>query len=105
MALILHEMAANAKSHGALSNGSDGQVDVDWKMVSTPKGEQMRLQWRESGGPLVTPPTERGFGSRLLEGTLGRELHGAVSLDYAPAGMICTIVMPVSKAQETAQYA
>lgn len=104
LALVLHEMATNATSHGALSNGCDGQVDVDWRLVPTPNGERMRLQWRESGGPPVKPPTERGFGSRLLAGPLGRELHGEVSLDYAPAGVVCTIVMPVSKAPETVHH-
>ena len=105
VALILHEMAANAKDHGALSNGSDGQVDIDWTMMPTPNGERMRLRWRESGGPHVEPPTKRGFGSRLLEGQLAGEFNGEVSLDYAPGGMVCTIVMPVSKAQEATQYA
>ena len=105
LALVLHEMASNATSHGALSNGFAGQVDVDWGMVPTPSGEQMRFQWRESGGPPVIPPTRRGFGSRLLEGPLAQELHGEVSLDYAPAGVICTIVMPVARPQETARHA
>ncbi|CAN7186711.1 PAS domain-containing protein [Phenylobacterium sp. LjRoot225] len=97
LAVVLHEMATNATSHGALSNGSDGRVDVDWGMVPTPNGQRMRLQWRESGGPLVKPPTEQGFGSRLLQGPLAQELQGEVMLDFAPAGMVCTIVMPVSK--------
>jgi len=105
LALVLHEMATNATSHGALSNGCGGQVDVDWTMVPTPNGEQMRFQWRESGGPPVTAPTRRGFGSRLLEGPLAQELHGEVSLDYAPAGVVCTIVMPVSKTQVAAHHA
>jgi PAS domain S-box-containing protein len=103
LALVLHEMATNATRHGALSNGCDGRVDVDWGMVPTPGGERMRLQWRESGGPPVEPPAERGFGSRLLEGPLAQELHGEVRLDFAPAGMVCTIVMPVSK--EAAHHA
>lgn len=105
LALVLHEMATNAKRHGALSNGGGGQVDVAWGMVETPEGDRMRLQWRESGGPPVGRPTRRGFGSRLLEGGLARELHGEVSLEYAPAGVVCTIVMPVSKAQGPAHHA
>jgi PAS domain S-box-containing protein len=98
LALVLHEMATNATNHGAFSNGGDGQVDVDWGMVPTPNGDRMRLQWRESGGPPVTPPSRRGFGSRL-QGSLAQELHGEVSLDYAPAGVVCTIVMPVAGTQ------
>lgn len=105
LALVLHEMATNATSHGALSNGGGGQVDVDWGMVATSSGDQMRLRWRESGGPAVNLPTRRGFGSRLLEGALAQELHGEVSLDYAPSGVVCTIVMPVSGAHGAAPHA
>jgi PAS domain S-box-containing protein len=104
LALVLHEMATNATRHGALSNGRGGQVDVDWGMVPTSNGDQMRLRWRESGGPRVAPPTRRGFGSRLLEDALAQEVHGEVSLDYAPAGMVCTITMPVSGAQGASQH-
>lgn len=96
LALVLHEMAINATRHGALSNGGGGQVDIGWAMTPTPNGERMRLEWRESGGPPVLPPTRQGFGSRLLKSALAQELHGEVSLDYAPAGVVCTIVMPVS---------
>jgi PAS domain S-box-containing protein len=105
LSLVLHEMATNATNHGALSDGDAGQVDVAWGMVATPDGERMRLQWRESGGPPVNLPTRKGFGSRLLEGALAQELHGEVSLDYAPAGVVCTIVMPVSKIQGAPHHA
>lgn len=102
LTLLLHELAANATSHGALSNG-DGRIDVTWGMIATPDGERMRLQWREHGGPPVAPPTHKGFGSRLLDGGAAQDLHGEVSIDYAPTGLICTIVMPFSRAQAGAR--
>jgi hypothetical protein len=34
-----------------------------------------------------------------LQGSLAQELHGEVSLDYAPTGVVYTIVMPVAGAQ------
>ena len=55
----------------------------------------MRLRWQESGGPPVTPPSRKGFGSRLIEGGLARDLDGEVRLDYDPAGLVCEITMPV----------
>ncbi len=57
----------------------------------------MRLRWQESGGPPVTPPGRKGFGSRLIERGLAQELSGEVRLDYEPAGVVCEIVMPVSQ--------
>lgn len=104
LALAFHEMATNATRHGALST-CRGRVEVVWGMVATPDGERMRLQWRERGGPPVTPPNRRGFGSRLWDDGLARELHGEVSVDYAATGAVCTIVMPASKAQGAAHHA
>jgi two-component sensor histidine kinase len=45
----------------------------------------MRLRWQESGGPPVTPPGRKGFGSRLIEGGLAQDLGGEVRLDYEPS--------------------
>jgi hypothetical protein len=39
----------------------------------------------------VRQPTRRGFGSRLLESGLARELAGTVALAYEVAGVVCTI--------------
>ena len=94
-AMVFHELATNAAKHGALSTGAAGRVDIAWQLEPVPQGEQMRLRWQESGGPPVAPPGREGFGSRLIERDLARELDGEVRLDYAPAGLVCQIVMPV----------
>jgi two-component sensor histidine kinase len=57
----------------------------------------MRLRWQESGGPPVTPPSHKGFGSRLIEGGLAQELGGEVHLEYKPEGLLCQIVMPLPR--------
>lgn len=85
--LALHELAANATRHGALSRPG-GEVEVAWSLgddgVAT-------FDWRESGGPQVTPPTpdRRGFGMRLLERGLAHDLGpGAeVRLTFPEDGM------------------
>jgi two-component sensor histidine kinase len=41
------------------------------------------------------PPGRKGFGSRLIESGLARELGGEVHLNYEPEGVVCQIVMPV----------
>ncbi|MGA3342789.1 MAG: HWE histidine kinase domain-containing protein [Methylocella sp.] len=94
-AMVFHELATNAAKHGALSNDAAGQIDIAWKVEPTPQGERMRLRWQESGGPPVTQPGRKGFGSRLIDSGLAQELDGIVSLDYEPAGVVCQIVMPV----------
>jgi two-component sensor histidine kinase len=49
------------------------------------------LTWQETGGPPVTPPLRRGFGTRLLEGGLARELSGSVHLSFRPDGVVCEL--------------
>jgi PAS domain S-box-containing protein len=82
LAMVLHELATNAVKYGALSNES-GRVQLDWELDD--RSRSVRLCWRESGGPPVTPPERKGFGSKLIEKSLG---HGR--FEYRPEGLICT---------------
>lgn len=97
LAMVFHELATNAAKYGALSNAAAGKISITWQVEPTPQGDRMRLRWQESGGPPVTPPSRKGFGSRLIEGGLARDLDGEVHLDYKPAGLVCQITMPVPR--------
>jgi len=97
LAMLFHELATNAAKHGALSNGAAGKIDIAWQADPTPQGDRMRLRWQEGGGPPVTPPGRKGFGSRLIEGGLAQDLGGEVRLDYEPSGVVCQIIMPVRR--------
>lgn len=97
LAMVFHELATNAAKYGALSNDAAGKIDIAWQVDPTPQGGRMRLRWQESGGPPVKPPRRKGFGSRLIEGGLARDLDGEVHLDYKPAGLVCQITMPVPR--------
>jgi PAS domain S-box-containing protein len=90
LSMALHELATNAAKYGALS-APDGAVDVRW----TVEDAELRLSWRERGGPPVSPPTHRGFGSRLLEQGLFRELGGQTQMTYAAEGVCCEIAAPL----------
>ncbi|CAN7249716.1 PAS domain-containing protein [Phenylobacterium sp. LjRoot219] len=87
LGLIFHELATNAAKYGALSTPA-GCVMVAWSVVDTDL-PRLELVWRETGGPTVQPPTRRGFGSRLIERSLGAD--GASVLDFDPAGLVCRI--------------
>jgi two-component sensor histidine kinase len=65
-ALALHELATNAAKYGALSNAT-GRVHISWSKVAPAGSERVSFRWREAGGPPVSPPTEKGFGSAVLE--------------------------------------
>ena len=101
LAMAFHELATNAVKHGALSNDEGGHVDIAWQIETMGHGERLRLRWQESGGPPVTPPGRKGFGSRLIEHGLAQDLNGEVHLAYEPEGVVCEVVMPVSQAAET----
>jgi two-component sensor histidine kinase len=53
--------------------------------------ERLDLTWTEIDGPPVSPPTRRGFGSRLIERGLAAELSGEAAIRFEPAGVVCHI--------------
>ena len=83
LALALHELAVNAVKHGALTSES-GAVDVRWRAAHDGGFE---LDWTESGGPYVSQPAHRGFGTLLLEEVTGRELEGEVKIEFKASGL------------------
>lgn len=87
VALALHELQTNALKYGALSVDG-GTVSLVWKPV--PEG-RLEILWQENGGPPVTPPARRGFGTMMLEQGLVTELNGSATLDFQPQGLICRI--------------
>jgi PAS domain S-box-containing protein len=94
LALTLHELATNAAKYGALSNQL-GQVDVTWEVVEQEAARILRLRWEEKGGPPVTEPMRKGFGSRLIERSLAAETGGQARIEFAPTGLQCTIEAPL----------
>lgn len=85
LALALHELTTNSCKYGALSI-PDGRVNVSWFMA---KNDVVAVDWCERGGPRVTPPTRKGFGSRLLSQVLGT-VDGLQSwITYKEQGVEC----------------
>lgn len=93
IALALHELYTNTLKYGALSNET-GTVSLTWRYLEG--AGKLRIEWRESGGPPVTRPQHRGFGSLLLEKTLARDLDGGVTLAFEQTGVVCVIEMPMA---------
>jgi two-component sensor histidine kinase len=87
LALALHELCTNAVKYGALSNQA-GLIGIRW---ARKPGRGVHIEWTETGGPAVRNPERRGFGSRLIEHSLARDLDARVKLDFHPAGVRCTI--------------
>ena len=90
LGMVLHELATNSSKYGALS-APGGRISISWEA----EAGRLRIDWREQGGPPVEPPTRRGFGSRLIERSVARELGGRFEPSYQPEGFGCTIELPL----------
>jgi two-component sensor histidine kinase len=90
LSMIVHEIATNAAKYGALSNDS-GTVTVDWEVITENATKKLRLIWTEAGGPHVTAPVQRGFGSRLIERSARDQLGGEATVDFLPRGVVYTV--------------
>lgn len=93
LALAVNELATNALKYGALST-QEGRVAIDWHLISADTGTNLIWRWTETGGPPVTAPTRRGFGSFLIERVFGADFGGTVRLDPRPEGLECVLTCP-----------
>ena len=94
MTLAAHELATNAAKYGALSTEA-GAVHCTWGTPSDSGETRLHLEWREVGGPPVSTPTRRGFGSRMIERALAADMAGVARLMFEPAGLRCTVDAPI----------
>ncbi|HPM68809.1 MAG TPA: HWE histidine kinase domain-containing protein, partial [Piscinibacter sp.] len=90
LALVVHELATNARKYGALSQAS-GRLAVHWEVD---RNGALCIDWRESGGPATAEPTRRGFGSRVIAEALAHELQGRTEVQYLPGGLQARLVIP-----------
>jgi PAS domain S-box-containing protein len=98
LSLVLHELATNARKYGALSRPG-GRVSIDWTVRA---GEERRLslRWQERGGPPVSVPESRGFGTSLIEESL-KAHAGSASIHYERQGLTCDITLTLPEADQS----
>ena len=88
-ALAIHELATNAAKYGALS-APDGRLDVSWTLGN----EALILQWTETGGPPSEQPTKTGFGSKVIDASIKRQLNGDIQREWSTDGLRCIVRVP-----------
>jgi light-regulated signal transduction histidine kinase (bacteriophytochrome) len=92
LSLAIHELCTNAAKYGAFSS-PDGLVAIRWGLATS---GGLDLCWTETGGPLVSPPKRRGFGSTLIERALAMETEGQATLRFLPVGIVCDVSLPLA---------
>lgn len=95
IAMALNELATNATKYGALSNEA-GLVSLSWSLT---EDASLDLAWRESGGPPVTAPTQRGFGSLLIERSLAGQFRGSSVVSFPADGAQWAFTAPLAELQ------
>ncbi len=89
LALVFHELMTNAAKYGALSDS--GRVSVVWRLDES---GSLLLTWEESGGPVVTMPSRRGFGSTIIAQSIPFDLGGRASVEYRLGGLFAEFCVP-----------
>ena len=79
----VHELATNASKYGSLSVAA-GRLEVNWTVNRTERGLALELHWSERGGPAPRRARKAGFGSRLIEMVIQRQLNGDVERTLRP---------------------
>ena len=87
LAMVFNELATNAVKYGALSD-ANGAVAITWSLL---RDNLVRVEWVESGGPSVQPPTHIGYGTKFIERAIVDELNGTYVASFPPEGMRCVI--------------
>jgi two-component sensor histidine kinase len=105
LAMAFHELATNAAKYGALSVPT-GRVTVRWEITrehsSSPN--QLCIEWHEQGGPKVTPPSRRGFGTKFIETSVPFELGGTVRIFFDETGVRCAMRLEGQTTPKTVFY-
>jgi two-component sensor histidine kinase len=76
-------------------------VTVSWKLEGVGDDRRLRLFWRESGGPRVTPPSRLGFGSTVLKNLVAQSLDAEIATDFASDGFWWELNALLSKVAAT----
>ena len=82
----------NSAKYGALAD-STGKVEIAWKLDQS---SSLVIDWKESGGPPVQPPSRRGFGTTIIERSIPFDLKGDAELRFDLLGVHAHFVIPAN---------
>lgn len=92
LGLTFHELATNTLKYGNVAG-----LKVSWEVVREGRNRRLRLHWAETGKSGLTPPQKSGFGTKLIDMTIERELGGTIRREYGDDGLRVDIEIPLGK--------
>lgn len=95
LTMCINELLTNAAKYGSLS-APDGSLAIRWVLSPAEGRHTLDISWLEHGGPPVVPPQHRGFGTRLIERCIVRDLGGQFELSFQDEGLRCRLAIPLS---------
>jgi two-component sensor histidine kinase len=95
LSAALHELAGNAIKHGSLSHPK-GQLELIWSTSRTHRGMTLTMEWIEKNGPAARRPRRIGFGMRLIDLVIERQLNGEVTRTFSRKGLTVKMLVPLT---------
>ncbi|MET3581234.1 CHASE1-domain containing sensor protein [Mesorhizobium robiniae] len=101
LGLTFHELATNALKYGETGNSAnakkgDWPLKVDWSVEGRRRDRTLVLNWREFGQKKLEAPVKTGFGTKLIDLNVTRELRGTINRDFHDGGLSVEIRIPLS---------
>lgn len=94
LGLTFHELATNALKYGEAVD-EKGALSVEWGMARNGGKRSLKLQWKEVNRSGVAAPSRTGFGTKLIDMNITRELGGTINRDFGNNGLIIDIEVPL----------
>ncbi|WP_324754304.1 HWE histidine kinase domain-containing protein [Roseovarius sp. Pro17] len=96
VSMALYELSSNAVKYGSLSV-TTGKVDLTWCRITEEGQPKLRIEWVEREGPEPVVPTQKGFGTFIIDQALAMETNGEVDICYSADGLRWRLVMPFAQ--------
>ncbi|MBZ9873935.1 CHASE domain-containing protein [Mesorhizobium sp. BR1-1-9] len=94
LGLTFHELATNALKYGEAGN-TVGALRIEWTVEGRGRDRVLALSWQETGQKKVDAPATTGFGTKLIDLNVTRELRGTIHRDYRDDGLNVEIRIPL----------
>ncbi|RRI04976.1 histidine kinase [Mesorhizobium tamadayense] len=102
LGLTFHELATNALKYGEAGNSTNtlkgnSALKVDWAVEARSQERTLVLNWREAGHKQLEAPAKIGFGTKLIDLNVTRELRGTIKRDFQAGGLKVEIRIPLTE--------